>query len=190
MHNHYRTTYYDLLRHRITTLLSHLNGKLGSTNESVLSTSVLNKAVEIAAQGLFMYILSGAGYKGEDLPNFSYAYGNAIILKRFQTNIKVILTGIGSTPLATKFYDGTNWGDWQFYVRTSDLGYVDIFFNTVADHSVEILNAPNAFNYIPVVFDHNKTNECLEHIFWESDKWRIYSTVEQSVGVRFYKYPV
>lgn len=28
MHNHYRTTYYDLLRHRITTLLSHLNGKL------------------------------------------------------------------------------------------------------------------------------------------------------------------
>ena len=28
MHNHYRTTYYDLLRHRITTLLSHLNGNL------------------------------------------------------------------------------------------------------------------------------------------------------------------
>lgn len=30
MHNHYRTTYYDLLRHRITTLLSHLNGNLVS----------------------------------------------------------------------------------------------------------------------------------------------------------------
>lgn len=101
-------------------MLTHLNGKLGSTDRAYLSTSILEKALEITGQGFYMYVLSGDSYKGGDLPDYFYQFGNAIILKRNQGTIHVAILGV-DVPLIINFYNGTRWLGWDTYVRVVDL---------------------------------------------------------------------
>lgn len=100
--------------------LTELNGKLGSTDRAYLSTSILEKALEITGQGFYMYVLSGDSYKGGDLPDYFYQFGNAIILKRNQGTIHVAILGV-DVPLIINFYNGTRWLGWDTYVRVVDL---------------------------------------------------------------------
>ena len=186
MHNHYRTTYYDLLRHRITTLLSHLNGNIGNV---MISESVLLKATKLPI-GFFAYSLSGSSYLSDDLPNNSYKYGSAVILKRSPTSIVVALFGIDSAPLAFNFYNGSDWAGWRIYITNSDFSYVDCIVVTTGGSFVRISDAPNSDNYIPVVMSHFDDNSVMDHVFRDVGVWYIYSTVSQRVRVRFFKYPV
>lgn len=74
---------------------------------------------------------------------------------------------------------------------TSDLGYVDCEVSSEANNHVAIPNAPSSKDgYIPVIIHHTSSNNVLDHVFYDSGYWRIYSTLTQRVIVRFYKYPV
>lgn len=101
-------------------LIYFSNGNLGKT---LLSTSILQKALELPANGFFVYNLNGANYNGNDLPVGVYSYGSACIYKRNSESIFVFLTGIAasSTPLATNWYDGASWTGWKTYVTNTDL---------------------------------------------------------------------
>lgn len=103
--------------------ISDINGNLGKT---LLSTSILQKALELPNNGFFVYNLNGANYNGNDLPVGVYSYGSACIYKRNSESIFVFLTGIAasSTPLATNWYDGASWTGWKTYVTNTDLGIV------------------------------------------------------------------
>ena len=101
-------------------LINQTNGNLGKT---LLSTSILQKALELPNNGFFVYNLNGANYNGNDLPVGVYSYGSACIYKRNSESIFVFLTGIAasSTPLATNWYDGASWTGWKTYVTNTDL---------------------------------------------------------------------
>lgn len=167
---------------------SELIGKLGSTYNAYLSTSILEKALEITGQGFYMYVLSGDSYKGGDLPDYFYQFGTAIILKRNQGAIHVAIFGV-DVPLIINFYNGSRWFGWDTYVRTSDLGYVNCEVNTIANDSIAIPGAPNDARRIPIIIGHSSINNCLENISYING-WRIYSTVAQTTYIRFFKYPV
>lgn len=96
------------------------NGNLGKT---LLSTSILQKALELPTNGFFVYNLGGANYNGNDLPVSVYSYGSACIYKRNSESIFVFLTGIAnsSTPLAANWYNGASWTGWKTYVTNTDL---------------------------------------------------------------------
>jgi hypothetical protein len=91
-----------------------------------LNTSIIQKAHDLPI-GYYMYRLGGSDYTGNDLPLFNYAYGNAVIHKRNNISISVVLYGeTEATPIATKGYNGTSWTGWQIYARKSDFSFLRI----------------------------------------------------------------
>lgn len=166
--------------------LTELNGNIGNV---MISESVLLKATKLPI-GFFAYSLSGSSYLSDDLPNNSYKYGSAVILKRSPTSIVVALFGIDSAPLAFNFYNGSDWAGWRIYITNSDFSYVDCIVVTTGGSFVRISDAPNSDNYIPVVMSHFDDNSVMDHVFRDVGVWYIYSTVSQRVRVRFFKYPV
>lgn len=87
-----------------------------------LSTSILDKALSITAQGVYTYCLGGASYSGNDLPHNSHAYGSASIYWRNSASIAVVLFGASkNSPLSINLYNGSTWNGWETYVRNSDL---------------------------------------------------------------------
>lgn len=103
---------------------SDLIGNLGNV---MISESVLLKATKLPI-GFFTYSLSGSSYLSDDLPNNSYKYGSAVILKRSPTSIVVALFGIDSAPLAFNFYNGSDWAGWRIYITNSVLDVERVAF--------------------------------------------------------------
>lgn len=172
--------------------LNELNGKLGAANIPSLTTSILDKALELEGVGLYFYRLGGSNYIGGDLPKINYANGSVLILRRAGNTIVVFLMGSDNdTPLAANYYYVNKWLGWQTYVRTSDLGYIHCIVEVTANNVLKIQDSPTAMNYIPVVVSHSANNNCIDHVFYDNPVgWMIYSTYTQRVGIRFYKCPV
>ena len=46
---------------------------------------------------------------------------------------------------------------------------------------------PTNWNYIiPVVLGHTLTNECIDNVFYDSSRWRIFTNATQIVTIGFY----
>lgn len=89
-----------------------------------ISTSILEKAVELKTGFYFFKDLTGASYTGNDLPHATYTYGSAIIAKRSSTVIAVILLGIAAVEaknLVINRYNGTTWSGWEKLSTAADL---------------------------------------------------------------------
>lgn len=84
---------------------------------------------------------------------------------------------------------GGSWTQWDSFVSNSDLGYVDYIVDTVGNTAIPIPDSPSSY-YIPVVVSHGSTLAVIEHVFFATNTWMIYSNVSQKVQIRFYKYPV
>lgn len=81
--------------------------------------------------------------------------------------------------------------NWDKPILNSDLGYVDCEVSSKANDHVAIPNAPSSKDgYIPVIIHHSSSDNVLDHVFYDSEYWWIYSTLTQVVIVRFYKYPI
>lgn len=91
--------------------------------------------------------------------------------------------------LLNRMINGT-WGNPQAVITNNDFGYIVGQAKTIINTPVVVENAPNSANYVPVITSHSETNSCLENVFWIGDKWYVYSTAEQIIKIRFYKYPV
>lgn len=73
-----------------------------------------------------------------------------------------------------------------------DLGYIDCEVNAIADNVVQIPNAPESANYIPIVTGSSNTLITNINIYWREQFkiWIVYTGVTQTVNVGFYKYPI
>lgn len=170
--------------------LNELNGKLGAANIPSLTTSILDKALELEGVGLYFYRLGGSNYIGDDLPKINYANGSVLILRRAENTIAVFLMGSDNdTPLVMNYYYVNKWLGWQTYVRTSDLGHVDVTMNVTAGYTK--ISKIEGLNYIPVILRASIQYEGLSVCgSYPDNSWVAVSNTEQNITIRFFKYPV
>lgn len=167
-----------------------LIGKLGAANIPSLTTSILDKALELEGVGLYFYRLGGSNYIGDDLPKINYANGSVLILRRAENTIAVFLMGSDNdTPLVMNYYYVNKWLGWQTYVRTSDLGHVDVTMNVTAGYTK--ISKIEGLNYIPVILRASIQYEGLSVCgSYPDNSWVAVSNTEQNITIRFFKYPV
>lgn len=79
-------------------------------------------------------------------------------------------------------------GVWYPLITSTDFETVRVRVTTIANEAVAVSDAPKANNYIPVIVGHTNNNFCQETVFFDVDKWYIYSTVAQVTAVEFRKY--
>lgn len=86
-----------------------------------LGTSITEKAITLA-NGVHFYQLGGSYYTGNDLPtsNYAWSYSNAMVLKRNNGSLEIVLFSEKVGRIAIKSYDGS-WNEWSEYATTIDL---------------------------------------------------------------------
>lgn len=87
-----------------------------------LSTSIIEKALTLD-NGIYFFPLGGNYYTGDDLPksNHAWEYSNAMVLKRNDVSLEIVLFSEMSGRIAVKSYHGGLWDDWYEVVATADL---------------------------------------------------------------------
>lgn len=188
MHNHYRTTYYDLLRHRITTLLSHLNGNIDirfAKNFSQFNT--INDFPEIGS-AFGVNIRDLVLYEGFVIPSYSRC-----IFINYGTSRDAAIIAISSGgTVYTAFRNNDVWINGDTCVKGSKFELVGCVVNGISGSVVEIPGSPPSSDYIPVITGHQNTLVANDNVYWQDNqkKWFFYTNVSQTVWLRFYKYPV
>lgn len=59
--------------------------------------------------------------------------------------------------------------------------------NNINTESIANGRVPDNDGYIPVVIGHRKNNTSIENIFFDGGLWRVYTNIEQTIRIRFYK---
>lgn len=86
---------------------------------TTLTSSIKEKANSLP-DGTYFYHLGGTGYTGNDLPSTNWYYGSALIVKRNQNSIEIVLfTESGKTAVSA--YNGQAWTDWKVFASEADL---------------------------------------------------------------------
>lgn len=89
--------------------------------KGVLTTPIKEKALSLG-YGVYDFSLGGSGYTDNDLPSGTYKYSCASVIKRDPASIVIVLWGLGSVlPMATSYYNGSTWTDWDSVATTADL---------------------------------------------------------------------
>ena len=87
----------------------------------ILTTSVLDKALEVEL-GVHQYSnLGGSSHGTDDMPNAQYRYSSATIYKRSDADILIVLWGRRGYKPQINYYDGTSWLGWNELSTTADL---------------------------------------------------------------------
>ena len=108
----------DLTTTAKNNLVSAVNEVNGRIYQKMLGTSLLEYA-QTCAYGFSTVYLTGASYGGSDLPGSNYAYGSAMILKRADTAINVVLFPESSYfKVAINSYNGS-WSGWKDFAGNS-----------------------------------------------------------------------
>ena len=129
-----------------------------------LTTSILEKAIELKSGFYYIKDLTGVNYTGNDLPHSNYTYGSAIIAKRSSTVITVILLGIASLDagrIAVNRYNGTTWSGWDKLSTAAELAnYLSLTGGTVKSSGLVPIRieSTNAEEKTLLNFLHNGVN--------------------------------
>lgn len=81
-------------------------------------------------------------------------------------------------------------GTWYPLLANTDFETIRVRVTTIANSAVAISDAPATKDYIPVIVGHTNNNFCQDTVFFDVNKWYIYSTVAQVTAVEFRKYPL
>ena len=108
----------------------------------------------------------------------------------FRSQFSVTSDGRGGHPKpAIRSWWGSIWSDWYSLVTNSDFTRTNLTVDTVANKAVEIPNAPNVPEYLPIIWSVSNTVEHQSTITYNLGKWYVYSNVSQNITIRFHKIP-
>lgn len=154
--------------------VEEVNTCLGNLYNELSNDSISNKSISVNTHGASL-----DGGRWDIITSKTTSnHGYQIAMSYAYTSIKLRILENGS------------WSSWNSFILNSDLGYVNCEVTTVANTAVVIPNSPSSSYYIPSIQGHWSTNIAHESVFYGDSAWRMYSSVSQKVGVRFYKYPV
>lgn len=92
-------------------------------NGEIITTSIKEKALTLS-NGIHYFMLAGTAYTGEDLPDdnaYTWLYSSAIVTKRNEYSIAIMLIDEASGNVAVTASDGRVWGDWNVFASMADL---------------------------------------------------------------------